>query len=291
MCLASFTEKWLNGVELIVNTIKVQQAGNDEDHPSPAYRFNRRTEVATDTLMMQGYGPPTTRCGLSKCFFRPSDDATTFPFLIPANAMAAVELERVAAIISQIYTKYADPQRALSIVSSARTIAAEIRAGILQQAVVNHPKYGQIIAYEVDGFGSSYFMDDANIPGLLSLPYIGYIEKTDPLYLRTRQFVLSPSNPFYFAGTQAQGIGGPHIGYGYVWPMGLCIQALTSDDDTEILSILTTLKSTTAGTNFMHESFWMDDANSFTRVWFAWANTLFAELILTLSEERPHLIF
>jgi len=274
-----------------VSTIKIQQAGNNEEYASPAYKFNRRTEVATDTLMMQGRGPPSSRCGLSKCFFRPSDDATTLPFLIPANAMAAVELEHIAAIIDQIYTKFSNPQRALVVSEDAKRIAAEIRQGILEQAVATHPKYGRIYAYEVDGFGSSYFMDDANIPGILSLPYLGFVDKTDPLYLRTRDFVLSPSNPFYFAGTAAQGIGGPHIGYGYVWPMALSIQALTSNDDAEILGLLDVLKSTTGGTNFMHESFWMDNPNSFTRYWFAWANSLFAELILTIADERPHLIF
>jgi len=286
-----FTDKWLSGVEFIIATIRVQQKGADEEYSNPAYKFNRNTEVATDTLMMQGRGVPSKRCGLSKCYFRPSDDATTLPFLIPANAMAAVELAGISSLIQQISWKFSDPAAAQAIAADAQQLSEEIRQGIMDYAVVDHVKYGQIYAYEVDGFGSSYFMDDANIPGLLSLPYLGFTSKSDPLYLRTRSFVLSDSNPFYYSGTVGQGIGGPHIGFGYIWPMGLCIQGITSTSDDEIIEILDILKTTTANTNFMHESFWKDNAFLYTRSWFAWANSLFAEFILILANERPHLIF
>lgn len=135
-------------------------------------------------------------------------------------------------------------------------------------------------------------MDDANIPGLLSLPYLGFIAKDDPLYVRTREVLLSDeSNPFYFAGTAASGIGGPHVGFDYVWPMAIAMRALTSTDDAEITECLRMLKTTTAGTYFMHEGVHKDNPNNFTRKWFAWANSLFGELILTLADERPHLIF
>jgi len=143
----------------------------------------------------------------------------------------------------------------------------------------------------VNGFGGFNVMDDANVPSLLSLPYLGFMEKSDPLYLRTRKFLLSDYNPYRFKGNFATGIGGPHVGLNYVWPMSLIVQAMTSTDTTEIVSLLDTLKKTTAGTGFMHESFNVEDPTQFTRPWFAWVNGLYGELILQLAREHPELIF
>jgi len=134
-------------------------------------------------------------------------------------------------------------------------------------------------------------MDDANIPSILSLPYLGWCEKDDPLYLNTRKVLLSSDNPYWAKGLQGQGIGGPHIGLGWIWPMSIITQAQTSTDDAEILSCLELLKNSSAGTGFMHESFWKDSVSRFTRNWFAWANSHFGHLILTLANERPYLIF
>jgi len=157
--------------------------------------------------------------------------------------------------------------------------------------IVQHEPFGQIYAYEVDGYGNAVFMDDANIPSLLSLPYLGYCSKNDAIYLRTRNFVLSDSNPWFSKGSAGSGIGGPHVGLGRIWPMSIIIRALTTDNDNEIIDCLNTLKRSSAGTGFMHESFWKDDVNNYSRAWFAWANTLFGELILTLAKEKPNLIF
>ena len=106
-------------------------------------------------------------------------------------------------------------------------------------AVLNHPFKGKVLAYEVDGFGSAYFMDDANIPSLLSLPYLGfcrvfwwfagYLDKNDPLYRSTRELILSEFNPYFFKGAAGEGIGGPHVGPGYIWPMSIIMRAYTSD--------------------------------------------------------------
>lgn len=88
---------------------------------------------------------------------------------------------------------------------------------------------GKVFAFEVDGFGSAYFMDDANIPSLLSLPYLGYVDKNDPIYKNTRKFVLSEYNPYFFKGEAGEGIGGPHVGPGYIWPMSIIMRVYTSD--------------------------------------------------------------
>jgi len=80
------------------------------------------------------------------------------------------------------------------------------------------------------------------------------------------------------------------VGLDMIWPMSIIMKALTSESDDEIVKCLRMLKTTHAGTGFMHESFHKNNPKKFTRKWFAWANTLFGELILTLHKERPHLI-
>jgi hypothetical protein len=236
--------------------------------------------------MNKGRGVPARRTGMSKSFFRASDDATTLPFNIPANAMMTVALRRIYSLLLALgFT-------ALAV--NATRIAGEIDDGIRRYGIVNHPEngMGRVYAYEVDGFGSAYLMDDANLPSLLSLPYEGYLEKTDPIYLATRARILSSAtNPWFFAGAAGEGVGGAHVGSNYIWPMSIIMRALTSTEDSEIKHCLELLGSTHADSFFIHESFHKDDQFDFTRRWFSWANSLFGELILTLAKERPHLIF
>ncbi|CAK0793178.1 unnamed protein product [Prorocentrum cordatum] len=174
----------------------------------------------------------------------------------------------------------------------AKDLAAEIEDGIRREAVVVHRRTGEAVyAYEVDGFGNAFHMDDANVPSLLSLPYLGFVPVNDTTYQSTRRIVLSAAtNPFYFQGAAGQGVGSPHTGPGKIWPMSVIMQALTSQDDDEIRACLSVLRSTTASRWFMHESFDKDDATAFTRPWFSWANSLFGQLIFHLAESRPHLL-
>jgi uncharacterized protein len=157
-------------------------------------------------------------------------------------------------------------------------------------AVVNHPRAGRVYAYEVDAFGNYYCIDDGNVPSLLSLPYIGAVNAGDRIYRDTRRLVLSDLNPFYCKGKAAEGPGGPHVGMDMIWPLGLIVQGLTSTDEQEIRHCVTTLQRTHAGTGFMHEAFHKDDSKKFTRSWFAWANTIFGELILKVQKEHPNLL-
>lgn len=277
-----FDADWNQAVDLTLHTIRDQQAGTDETD-DPPYRFQRETPNPTDSLTLGGLGHPARRCGLSKSPFRPSDDAASLPFLVPANAMAVVGLRRVAEILRDVGRR---PEAA----QQAQSLADEINDALYQHALVDIPRHAHIYAYEVDGFGSFYCMDDANVPSLLSLAYLGFCDAGDPVYQNTRAFVLSPDNPYYAEGKAASGIGGPHVGLGWIWPMSLIMRALTSRSDDEILLCLRQLVSTDAETGYMHETFWKDDPARFTRSWFAWANTLFGELILTLHEERPHIL-
>ena len=165
------------------------------------------------------------------------------------------------------------------------SLAGEVEEALQKHAVVEHPEYGKIYAFEVDGFGSRQLMDDANVPSLLAMPYLGDVDRGDPVYENTRKFVWSGDNPYFWRGAAGEGIGGPHIGVEMIWPMSIMMRAFTSDDDAEIRDCIVALMTTDAGTGFMHESFSRHDAANFTRAWFAWQNTLFGELILKLVNE------
>ena len=288
---AVFGKQWANAVQVIMDTIVYFQSSSYDDEPSPNYSFERQTQTSTDTLMKHGRGSPGRRTGMARSFFRGSDDSTLLPFNVPANAMAVVNLRRVGSILAKLgHSKMS---------TDAMDLADSIDKGIQSFGKMNggqRPYY----AYEVDGYMSSYFMDDANIPSLLALPYMGYTTVDDAVYKNTRGLVLSDSNPYYFNGKSFAGVGGPHNGYPYVWPMALIQQALSSDDDQEIIKLLELLKlAASAGTTtlkgqgkgFMKESVHMNNASDFTRPWFAWCNTLFGELIVEISQSRPHLLF
>ena len=269
-----FDENWLKAVENILRTFKEQQRKEDKG----PYRFQRKTERATDTTINDGWGAPANPVGLIVSIFRPSDDATTLPFLIPSNFFAVTSLRKAAEILTEV-NKNADLAR------QCTDLADEVEQALKKYATCEHPKYGIIYAFEVDGYGSHMLMDDANVPSLLALPYLGDVDVNDPVYQNTRHFVWSEDNPYFFKGKAGEGIGGPHIGYDMVWPMSIMMKAFTSQDDEEIKDCLRMLMATDAGTGFMHESFHKDNPEKFTRKWFAWQNTLFGELIIKLIDE------
>ena len=170
------------------------------------------------------------------------------------------------------------------LMERARKLRSEIKSGLEKYAVVNHPEFGRVFAYEVDGYGNYNLMDDANVPSLLSLPYLGCVDADDPIYRNTRRMLLSRANPYYYEGTAARGIGSPHTPENYVWPISLCIQGLTSVDRDEILALAETLSGIDAGTYLMHEGVDVNNPANFTRPWFAWANSIFSEFVEKAAE-------
>ncbi|MFV0590306.1 MAG: glycoside hydrolase family 125 protein [Draconibacterium sp.] len=269
-----FDADWQKAAALIVKTFKEQQR---KDGLGP-YKFERETTRQLDTVSNGGYGRPLKPVGLINSTFRPSDDATTYGFLIPSNLFAVVSLRQLA----EISTKVTGNK---TFAKECSELADEVENAIEKYAIVEHPRHGKVYAFEVDGFGNHTFMDDANVPSLLALPYLGLIDRNDKVYQNTRNLVWSEDNPYFFKGKAAEGIGGPHVGYDMVWPMSIIMKAMTSSDDKEIGWCIKTLRDTDADTGFMHETFHKDDPANFTRSWFAWANTLFGELILKLVNE------
>lgn len=269
-----FGKEWQDAVSNILLTFKEQQR---KDGLGP-YHFYRVTDRTYDTVGWGGYGAPVKPVGLIASVFRPSDDATTFPFLVPSNFMAVSAMKKAAEILSEV-NHAADMSRACS------TLANEVHNALMEHAVYDHPKYGKIYAFEVDGFGNRLLADDANVPGLLGMAYLGDVALDDPIYQNTRRFVWSEDNPWFFKGKHGEGIGGPHQGLNRAWPMSIIMKALTSQDDQEIAQCVSMLMKTDAGTGFMHETFHVDDPTNYTRAWFAWANSLFGELIIKLVDE------
>lgn len=274
-----FDENWLKAMNLVVKTFIEQQR---KDNLGP-YKFQRVSAVSTDTVPLSGYGNPAKPNGMINSSFRPSDDSCIFNYLVPSNLFALQSLKQLKEILIKVVN---DAQ----LTEECGKLINELEESIHKYAISEHLKYGKVYAFEVDGFGNMLFMDDANVPSLLALPYIGGVDQNDEVYQNTRNFIFSEDNPYFFKGKYGEGIGGPHVGLNMIWPLAITMRALTSNDDEEIKTCLSTLKKTHAGTGFMHETFHKDDPSNFTRKWFAWANTLFGELIFNLYKTKPHLL-
>jgi uncharacterized protein len=278
-----FDSNWVKTINAIFSVLEKEQKTVELKNLQKLFKFTGPNGKIHPAFRLKGYGYPGNACGLVRTVNRPSDDETVFPYLIPANAFAVVALFQISKILERLnQPKLAEK----SVLVSKNISGATERSGI-----VNHPKYGKVFAYEVDGFGSVCMMDDPNVPSLLALPYLGYCNLKDHVYINTRKMILSEDNPFYAKGKIASGLTSPHTGtLNMFWPMATIIQALTSDSDEEIKSCLNILKNTHSGTYFIHEAVNIDNPKKYTRPWCAWANSLFGELVLNLSEKHPELL-
>ncbi len=281
--ISPFGKNWLKAVKEVVNVMQKEQETVSKNNLKNLYQFYGPNKKPHPAIRMRGFGYPGKKCGLVRNVFRPSDDEAVFPYLIPANAMAVVGLREISKILEKIDQS--------NLKNKVNELALEINNGIKKYGTVEHPEFGKLYAYEVDGFGSHYIMDDPNIPSLLSLPYLGYCSINDPIYVATRKMILSDGNPFYAKGKIVNGLTSPHTGVvDHFWPMATIMQALISSSQEEIISCLRTLKKTHAGTHFIHESVSVDNPKKYTRAWFGWANSLFGELIVKIYNEYPEIL-
>lgn len=270
-----FTAKTKEALLQITDTLIREQRHFEESR----YYFRRDVPpelVKTETLPNDGRGSAVGYTGMTWCGFRPSDDACEYGYLIPTNMDVVVSMMQAVQIFDTVYEDFEAATR-------AQTLAAEIHEGIQTYGIAELADFGPCYAFETDGLGHHLFMDDAGVPSLLSAPELGYLCISDTVYQNTRRLILSKENPYYYEGKYARGIGSPHAPEQHVWPMSLLIQALTTNDYREKEEILQTLLSTDAGSGQIHESFHADDPTIFTRDWFAWANSLFAQFILALA--------
>lgn len=265
-----FDRVFTEGAWKILEVFRTEQYHEERS----AYRFSRKDVCYTDTLSRDGKGALVkSGTGMIWSGFRPSDDACTYGYLVPSNMFAVVALENLAEIADQIL-------HAPDLAQEARKLRNEIYEGIETYAITRMEGYGEVYAYEVDGYGQFHLMDDANVPSLLSMDYLGYRGRNRQVAVNTRKMILSEANPFYYKGEKAAGIGSPHTPVGYIWHIALCMQGLTAGTPEEKKKIIDILASTDGGKKLMHEGFCADDDTQFTREWFAWANAMFSELIM-----------
>jgi meiotically up-regulated gene 157 (Mug157) protein len=270
---ANYDESWINAIESALGVVQLFVTDNGRSS-TPPYLFQRKTSDALDTQPVQGRGHPGKPFGLSRSMFRPSDDANAMPYNFPGNAMICVELGH---LLDMLKVLSASPENNRNDVNdklpSLLSLSLSLASGICStlSTILQNQGKSFVIPYEMDGYGGSYYIDDANVPSLLSLPFLGFIASNHSIYQQTRQWLLSENNPYFFKGVAGAGIGGPHyLGVNYTWHMAITMQIMTSNDDNEIVDCLKMLASTTAGTGMMHESFNVNDPTQFARKWFAW---------------------
>lgn len=269
-CTEHLDENFKAGTKKIIEVFRTEQYHEERS----SYRFRRHNTFIRDTLSRDGKGALVKPgIGMTWSGFRPSDDACTYGYLVPSNMFAAVVLEYVEEIAEKIF---ADED----LRKEAAALRGEIYEGIETHGIVKTEEFGEIYAYEADGYGQYHLMDDANVPSLLSMDYLGYQGKKKETAENTRKFILSEANPYYYRGSRAAGIGSSHTPSGYIWPIALAVEGLTETSEERKLEILRILAETEGGTALMHESFCADDDTAYTREWFSWANAMFSELVL-----------
>ncbi len=274
-----FDSQFLKVMKTIVKTFKVEQNHEKDSN----YRFERTNKgiladpsrVKYETLPRNGKGTKTAYTGMTWSGFRPSDDATQYGYLVPSNMFAVVILKYMESIIDNFYNN----QKAFK--NEVTSLKNAIDQGINNYGIIDDETFGKVYAYEVDGLGNYSLMDDANVPSLLSAPYLGYTSFDNEIYQNTRKLLLSKKNPYFYKGQIASGIGSPHTPKNYIWHISLAIQGLTALNNNEKENILNTFLKTDGDTHMMHEGFDVDNPENFTRPWFSWANSMFAEFVLS----------
>lgn len=263
-----FNDEIKNMFYKIIETWKIEQ----NHFKNSDYSFQRLNCSPTDTLSNKGLGNLVSYTGMTWSGFRPSDDACKYNYLIPSNMFATVVLGYISEISETIFND-------IKLKNIADELKYQIEEGINKFGIIHTEEFGDVYAYEVDGLGNFNLMDDANVPSLLSIPYIGYKDIDDKIYQNTRKFILSKNNPYYYEGSVAKGIGSPHTPPEYIWHISLAMQGLTTKNESEINSLINTLINSDGNTGYMHEGFHCNDSTEFTREWFAWSNSLFADFI------------
>jgi hypothetical protein len=263
---AHLNELFWRASEACLNLLEREQR-----HDPTSYRFVRPGNPSHDQLSHEGFGAPFAETGMVWSGFRPSDDGCELPFLIPANAHLTVTLDWLQQAAN-------DFDRA-DLAERSRALAEAVCNGLAKHGLIGQASTARF-AYECDGLGNALAWDDPNVPSLLAMPYLGWCSTIDPLYQRTRNWILSSQNPMYLQGTHASGLTSVHTPPQNVWPLAIAVQGLTAKTMDEATECLALLESIDGGTGRNHESVNVNDPSDFTRPWFSWADMTYAHLAL-----------
>ncbi|MDO4448600.1 MAG: glycoside hydrolase family 125 protein [Lachnospiraceae bacterium] len=274
-CITQFDENFQKGAKRILEIFHTEQYHEENS----SYRFRRQNSYFQDTLSRDGRGALVkSGTGLIWSGFRPSDDACTYGYLIPSNMFAVV----VLGYLEEIEREYwKDPE----LEKEAGRLKEQVYRAVEKEGKTLTEEFGMIYAYETDGFGMYNLMDDANVPSLLAMDYLGYPAEKETKE-NTRRFLLSSANPYYFKGKRAAGIGSPHTPSDYIWHIAMAVEGLTEASRERKIEILKNMADTTAGKKVMHEGFCCEDDSRYTREWFSWANAMYSELFLDVFGYR-----
>lgn len=265
-----FDASFYEGAKKILDVFKTEQCHEEQS----SYYFIRKNTYYTDTLSRDGRGALVkSGIGMTWSGFRPSDDACTYGYLVPSNMFAVVALKYLEEIARTVLLD-------CELADRAESLWEEIYEGIENYGITRREGFGDVYAYEADGYGQFNLMDDANVPSLLSMDYLGYAGKDPKVAQNTRKLILSEANPFFFKGAKAAGIGSPHTPAGYIWHIALCMQGLTAKTAEEKWEMIALAAATDGGEGLMHEGFCAEDDHMYTRPWFTWANAMFCELVM-----------
>ena len=278
-------EKFFECLDIILNLIEKEKRGtDDEDNENgPEYKFQRKIEEPFDSLHL-GRGNPSKSNDLIKSSFRNSDDCTLFSYNIPENAFLVVTFKKLIEILEKFKPEFEK-------INKLKEISNKIYKSIFLNGVFKDENNNNFFAFEIDGFGNYYFMDEAGYPNLISLPFFGFLSNEDEIYKNTRKKILSSRNPYYIKGKFGDGLSSSHGNRKYIWTLFTIMRGLTSNDKNEVEECLNLLVNSAVKTGFMHESFDVDDVDKFTREWFCWANSFFGVFVEFVVEKFPDVVF
>jgi len=286
-------QNFFNMLNTIITLIKKEKRGTDEENENggPEYSFQRIIAEPFDSLHF-GRGNPCKTCGLIKTSFRNSDDSALFPYNIPENCLLVSTFKLLKECFND---EFMDKQLKIkfeSVQNDVDDIINTVEKAIYEYGVITDTKNGEkYFAFEVDGYGNYYFMDEPGYPNLISLPFFKFCSSSNEIYINTRKRILSERNPYFIKGKCGIGCSSSHSYRRYIWPLFTIMQGLTSNDEEEIKNCLKMLVQSAGDKYFMHESYDVDDANKFTREWFAWANSFFGVFIDDIIQKYPKLVF
>lgn len=267
-----FTPTLHRAMQTIVSTLQCEQ------HHATCSHYVWPQAVPTH----EAYNPGT---GMIWSAFRPSDDPVTYRFNVPQNAIAVIAMRLLARFAREAFGD-------AELANDATALAQQVQVGIERYGRKWDPAHGGwMYVYETDGYGNDNLMDDANIPNLTALPYIGWCSTDDHVYLNTRSFTLSSADPYYYTGKYATGLGSPHTPKGWVWPLGMIGAALSTTHRNDIENAIDMLDRSDTLNGLMHESVNPNDPSQFTRPEFGWANAFWADLMFRTVAGYPAIPF